>query len=226
MVIHPGDFNGNGYPDLMLVNSKGQLMLYAGRAGEKFAKPVLIGRGWQGMDWVQGGVDWDGDGNMDLIARVKKTGELRLYPGNGRGGFKAPKKIGVGWGGIAHMTLTRTAKGPAIYAIVGDTLRYYPSNGRGGFSARKDVSAGWRNVNYLAGVGDWTGDGTPDLLTRDRAGVLYLHPGQKDGTPGTGSRVGVSWNSMKYLEVASQSQAKSALWSVGTDGGLWSYKIK
>lgn len=225
-VIHPGDFNGNGYPDLMLVNSSGKLMFYAGRAGERFANPVQIGHGWQTIDWVQGGVDWDGDGNMDLVARVKDTGELRLYPGNGRGGFKAAKKIGQGWNGISQMTLTRTAKGPAIYAIVGDTLRYYPSNGRGGFSARKDVSTGWKDVTYLAGVGDWTGDGRPDLLTRDKGGILYLHPGKADGTPGAGARVGHGWNSTKYIEVASQSRAKSALWAVRSDGTLHSYKIR
>lgn len=40
--------------------------------------------------------DWDGDNKPDLLARTT-TGNLYLYPGNGTGGFKAPRKVGHGW---------------------------------------------------------------------------------------------------------------------------------
>ena len=41
-------------------------------------------------------VDFDLDGDVDLLAREKATGYLWLYPGKGAG-FAARRKVGSGW---------------------------------------------------------------------------------------------------------------------------------
>jgi hypothetical protein len=59
---------------------------------------VVIGRGWNIFNEVVGPGDWNGDGASDLIGRGT-DGTLRLYPGNGSGGFGTPSRIGAGWTG-------------------------------------------------------------------------------------------------------------------------------
>ena len=223
--IFPGDWDKNGQPDMMLINAKGDLMLYRGLPGERFQSPVKIGQGWNVMDWVQGGVDWNGDGNMDLLARVKSTGELYMYPGNGRGGFNGKVRIGVKWQNLKNLVVTQTAKGPGIYAISGDQMLYYPGNGRGGFDAKRALGFGWKNMTALIPAGDWTGDKIPDLLVRDSKGVLFLYSGTAAGTPGTRAQVGTGWNVMRTMGPANATKSKSALWAVRNDGALMSYKI-
>ncbi|WP_182141789.1 N-acetylmuramoyl-L-alanine amidase [Schaalia sp. JY-X169] len=223
--IFPGDWDKNGQPDMMLINAKGDLILYRGLPGERFQSPVKIGQGWNVMDWVQGGVDWNGDGNMDLLARVKSTGELYMYPGNGRGGFNGKVRIGVKWQNLKNLVVTQTAKGPGIYAISGDQMLYYPGNGRGGFNAKRALGFGWKNMTALIPAGDWTGDKIPDLLVRDSKGLLFLYSGTAAGTPGTRAQVGTGWNVMRTIGPANATKSKSALWAVRNDGALMSYKI-
>ncbi|MEE6274369.1 hypothetical protein [Georgenia wangjunii] len=43
--------------------------------------------------------DFNGDRDADLIARTS-GGELRLYPGDGRGNFARTAVIGKGWNGF------------------------------------------------------------------------------------------------------------------------------
>ncbi|MFD9480354.1 FG-GAP repeat domain-containing protein [Streptomyces nojiriensis] len=62
------------------------------------------------------------------------------------------------------------------------------------------VSTTW-NYNLMAGPGDLTGDGNGDLLSRDSAGVLWLHPGDGavDTKLGARIKVGSGWNAYDAL---------------------------
>lgn len=40
--------------------------------------------------------DFNGDGKSDVLGR-DWNGTLWMYPGNGTGGFLAPKALGAGW---------------------------------------------------------------------------------------------------------------------------------
>lgn len=225
-VVYPGDWNKNGYADMMLINSKGDLMLYRGKANEKFYAPTKIGNGWQVMDWVGGGADWNGDGNMDLLARVKKTGDLRVYTGNGRGGFSSSRTVGKGWGKYKHLAVSKTASGNGLYAIDVNRMIHFPASKNGVIQPAKHQGTGWEVMTALTPAGDWNKDGIPDLLVRERTGKLFLYAGRADGLLGARVQVGSGWNGMRAIGVSNPQKASQGVWSVGSDGKLWSYKIR
>lgn len=93
-----------GYPDL-LVKEGNFLWLYYGSKSlylDSARAPVLIGNGsWSNYDLAAPG-DRTGNGHVDLIARHKTNGELRLYPGTGPSGEglgngTTSTVIGNGW---------------------------------------------------------------------------------------------------------------------------------
>jgi hypothetical protein len=96
-----GDFNRDGYPDLVARQIKNKkLYLYPGRAGNRMATPVLLAKGdWTLTSELAGVGDFNRDGYPDLAARVTKTGKLYLYPGK-RGGLAARKLIGSGFAAL------------------------------------------------------------------------------------------------------------------------------
>lgn len=224
-VIFPGDWNRDGYPDIMRIDSKGDLYLYAGRSNQRFASPVRIGTKWHTMTWIQSGIDWDGDGNNDIIAR-KPSGDLYLYRGNGKGGFAGSVKIGHGWNGLTNLTVATTSAGTAIYAVntAGKLLRY-PANGRGGFKPKVTYGPGWNSMNHLVGVGNWNDDGYPDFLARRNNGDLLLYPGRANGGIGSAIKIGSGWGTMQWIGASNQRSRSQPLWVVDESGGLWSYKF-
>lgn len=223
--VFAGDWDKNGYVDLMSIRPGGQLMFHRGVGGEQFAAPVQIGHGWQGMTWVQGGVDWNGDGNLDVLAR-QADGKLFLYPGNGRGGFYAKRQVGHGWQNLQSLTLAPVAGGNGIYAMAGTDLLLYPGNGTGGFMKPRKVGSGWGAMSALTGVRDWSGDGIPDLLARRTDGRLFLYRGTETGALRSGVHIGSGWGNMAVLGSSDQTRSKAPLWAVHNSGSLYSYKVK
>ncbi|MEH0110705.1 FG-GAP-like repeat-containing protein [Tersicoccus sp. MR15.9] len=84
-VLYPGDLNKDGNPDLLAINSAGDLFFYAGDGKNGFAPGIKVGPGWNNFTYVVPIKDLDGDGKMDLLG-VKSTGELFFYQGKGTGG--------------------------------------------------------------------------------------------------------------------------------------------
>jgi hypothetical protein len=77
-----GDITGDGYGDVVAVRTTtGALVLYPGKGTGLRSGITLAPNGWKTHDELTGVGDVDGDGTNDLIARVKATGALRLYPG-------------------------------------------------------------------------------------------------------------------------------------------------
>ena len=78
-----GDFDGDGYADVLWRNSgSGQNYVYlmngTGIAGEGYLRPVAD------LSWRIAGVgDFDGDGKSDILWRHEATGENYLYPMDG-----------------------------------------------------------------------------------------------------------------------------------------------
>ena len=146
-LVAPGDFNGDGNPDLLAVAGDGRLLMYRGNGtGGFFANPSSqIGSGWQGFTALLVPGDWSGDGKSDILARAQ-DGRLLMYRGNGSGGFETgqAEQVGSGWGSFTALLLPRDWDGDGkrdILARDGDgRLLMYRGNGAGGyFTGRAEV---------------------------------------------------------------------------------------
>lgn len=199
------DFNGDGLGDVLARDrSSGTLYVYSGNGagGISTRSRSIELAGYSELMMTQ---DFDGDGRADMIARRDSSGELVLFRGNGAAGAAAPVTIGTGWGGYSELTAATNLDGdgrPDIVAkeVATGRLYLYRGDGRGGWLRRQLIGTGWRDMSEVASVGDWDGDGKPDLLARSNStGRLYLFRG--NGRAGwLGARVvGYGWTGMSRL---------------------------
>lgn len=197
-----GDFNGNGWSDLIArQTSSGSLYLYPG-TGTAFGSRVRIGDGWSSMSAIVRFGDFNRDGHEDVIARERATGALWLYRGTGAG-FASRLKIGSGWNSMREITPVGDLNGdgyPDLLAVQASSgyLFLYPGRGTSLGAGRK-IGGGWNAMSELTGVGDFNRDGHVDLIARHSAtGGLWLYRGT--GTRlGSGARIGTGWNGMRDL---------------------------
>ncbi|MGW3087486.1 FG-GAP repeat domain-containing protein [Streptomyces sp. NPDC001108] len=162
----PPDFDGvgtadaPGFPDL-LVKEGDRLWLYFGSPSlylDADRDPVLIGEGpWSDYDLVAPG-DRTGNGHVDLIARDRKTGQLRLFEGTGGSGEglgdeTASIVLGTGWA-PADRPLIAAAPGGAGDSGAGlwatgsdDLLRFHPNISGSGVSVG---TTGWLGLQALS----------------------------------------------------------------------------
>ncbi|GAB2607537.1 FG-GAP-like repeat-containing protein [Pseudactinotalea suaedae] len=225
--VSPGDFDGNGTSDLMLVGSDGRLWFYPGTSSGTFGARQQVGVGWQIFTFVLGAADWDSDGNPDLIAK-RPDGSLWLYRGNGRGGFKGSIKIGVGWNAMSGLSVSDDFVNGRPALLTQDkagNLYAYPADGAGRFTSRVLTSRTWSSTQQTVGVPDATGDKVGDLVSVDAAGRLWLYPGNGRGGLETLKRVpfGTGWGSMRVLALGGRGGEDLALAAVRGDARLLRY---
>ncbi|TDE96145.1 SpoIID/LytB domain-containing protein [Occultella glacieicola] len=149
------DWSGRGTAGLIVrQRSTGHLLYYAGNGSGGLTAGVRIGTGWNGMDMILAAGDWDGDGNVDLLARQARTGDLYLYRGSGRGAILSGSRIGNGWAsmdalvGAADWDQDGTVDVLAREAGTG-ALWLYPSDGAGNFRPRQQVGHGWTGFDLV-----------------------------------------------------------------------------
>ena len=85
-LLYPGDFSGDGHPDILAVDANGKLWLYRGDGAGAFLAGVAqqVGEGWSGFRFVLAPGDFSGDGHPDLLA-VATDGAMLMYRSNGDG---------------------------------------------------------------------------------------------------------------------------------------------
>ncbi|WP_269937192.1 FG-GAP-like repeat-containing protein [Arthrobacter sp. HY1533] len=194
-----GDFSGDGHADVIArVPATGLLWLYRGAGNGGWLAPVVIGNGWNGFDALVGPGDFNGDQNVDLLARERLTGRLWLYPGNGSGGWLPRVLVGNGWGifntlvGPGDFNGDGTADVLARDSATG-ALWLYPGSGTGGWKPQILVGSGWNSLPAMMSPGDFNGDRTADVLAYDSAGKLWLYPRTGNATWGSRIQVGYGW---------------------------------
>ena len=184
LLLNVGDWNGDGHGDVMTRDaSSGVLSFRAGLGSNQLADPVNAATGWGRVSLVTPVGDMTGDGYPDLVGRY--NGSFRVYPSNGKSGFKrsyvihsnfeANRMMGVGlWDGNGT---------PDVVVRHGDgSLWRWASNGPGGLTTSRRVGGGANQYDRLKGIGDVDGDGRADLVGRDRSdGSLYLLPREGNG---------------------------------------------
>ena len=212
-VFSPGDFDGDGFSDVIARTAAGELYLYRGTGAGTFMNGrTLIGRsGWDAFTAIFSPGDFDGDGFSDVIVR-NAAGELRLYKGNGRGGWVTGVGILIGrsgWNAFTAIFSPGDFDGDRFSDVIvrnaAGELRLYKGNGRGGWDTGVGIligRSGWNAFTAILSTGDFTGDGRADVIVRGAAGDLRLYKGNGRGgwTTGVGIVIGNSgWNALTIV---------------------------
>lgn len=146
-LLAPGDWDGDGYPDVITRTTGGVLQLHRGTgAGNLDTTPITLRTGMNGLTLIAPG-DFDYNvanvphlirtpGQPDLLARLDSNGELRLYHGNGAAGFSGNYDvINSNWGGLKVLGAGDFDgdSHPDLYACVlaDNTMRVYHGTGGG-----------------------------------------------------------------------------------------------
>lgn len=171
-IIAPGDWNGDGNPDLLARKLDGSLHLYrANGKGGFHSGGQQIASGMNGVTLIApGDFDYNAVGSLirtpgkpDLLARVDSTGDLRLYHGNGFGFDGSYDVINRGWNGIVIASIgdfSGDSQPDTLGCIPGTSeMRVYHGTGgnssitgylRSGYTS---LGTGWTcNTSLFAGV--------------------------------------------------------------------------
>jgi hypothetical protein len=127
--------------------STGLLFNYPNPSGGAHGTRVAVGVGGWGPYSPLNLVDWDKDGNMDIIAR-NASNQLMLYRTNGAGTILNETRtvIGTGWNfNSIHVMNGRDGAGSVgllARSITTNNIIYYPIN-KNAFGTYKVISGGW-----------------------------------------------------------------------------------
>jgi hypothetical protein len=194
--IAVADFNGDGQPDIVVVNSgnvttaftgNGRASVHLNQGNGTFAPATTQNTEMEATSVAVG--DFSGDGKTDF-AVINVLGDLDVFVNQGDGTFgtfvhhEGPVTAVVMAAGDfnrdGHPDLAVTAQGRAIEVLFGD--------GNGGFAAPIAYATG-AEVDSIA-VGDFNGDGYPDIVVTNAelagtcpgTGLLCLPTGLGAGT--------------------------------------------
>ncbi|MCL1897430.1 MAG: FG-GAP-like repeat-containing protein [Micrococcales bacterium] len=180
----PGDWDGDGYNDMIVINPKTGIMKLLPGDGKGYLQTSRqIGNGWKGYKVIPAG-DLNGDGFPDLLAIKEATGDLYLYAGDGKGGFKHPyPKVGWGWKGYdlyAASDVNRDGNADILSIDAKGDLYLYAGKGNGTFKKKVQVGNGWQGFKLAAGA-DLNGDLMADIVSVSAAGILYYYQAKGGG---------------------------------------------
>ena len=171
------DLNKDGHLDLIAVDNTNQdIAIFLGKGDGTFQTPTTLA---QASPLIAAVGDFNNDGNPDLL--VTGNGNANIYLGNGHGTFNSPLTVtlttpnaqaGI-WVGVADFNLDGNldfvvgAQPPRGQSFLYQGIRLLLGNGDGTFQAPQEYLAGQGNVLLPASVGDFNGDGAPDLAVMD-----------------------------------------------------------
>jgi hypothetical protein len=178
-----GDFNGDGIPDLALIDSDTSTVgiLLANGDGtftQEAARPPVSGA----PTYIATG-DFNGDGKTD-VAVAENDGTIAILLGNGDGTFAALGSVNSGSSSssIAVADLNGDGRPDIVLASGGgtsETVIVLTGNGDGTFNSSFSVqSPTSMNVTWVQ-VADFNQDGTPDVVLADSIGgaTVFLNNG-------------------------------------------------
>ncbi|MFI1866122.1 FG-GAP repeat domain-containing protein [Streptomyces jumonjinensis] len=132
-----------------------------------------------------------------FLSGILPSGQMYVYMRDGKGGF-GPRSGAYVWKGLKYSV-------PVDPDLTGyqDGAYHIMSNGvvnqwRGGHL--KKVATGWKQYTSVLSPGTLARAAHPDLLARDRQGVLWRFQTRANGTLAPRVKVGTGWN--QYSQIA------------------------
>ena len=188
---------GAAYPDLVVRRaSDGRGLILPTGGLTSFSKATEVSsKGWSNRPEVLITPDVTGDGVLDLVS-TSEQGVLRIRPGKGNGRFKATSKVITATEDHTLMTavgdVNKDGRNDLVARHKGRMVALLGTP-KGGFK-RKELAKGMGSYTQFIGVGDQTGDGSPDVFARDGKGRLFLFAGKGSGAFGGRATVPGSWS--------------------------------
>jgi subtilase family serine protease len=182
--VAAGDFNGDGIPDLAVVNAGATTVsVLLGDGDGTFRSGTTLQTGNSPLAIVAG--DFNRDGRLDLAVSVSDSSVV-MFLGNGDGTF-TPSNLSSSTGGGPYAMAAADYNGDGILDLAvlnkssGTTVTVLLGNGDGSFTTAASVS-GFTSASAMV-QGDFNGDGVPDLAITffyGYTGSIFLGVG--DGT--------------------------------------------
>jgi hypothetical protein len=181
------DFNRDGKLDLAVLDGdNGGISILLGNGDGTFQSGTFISLSYF-FQFVIG--DFNGDGNVDLAVMGQPTSQyvLDVFLGNGDGtfqpalslpGFNANDLVAADVNGDGKLDLIGASSG--YYGAKQGTVSVALGNGDGTFQPAQTYAG--VPTPYPAIIGDFNGDGKPDLVQGDQYGLIGVLLGNGDGT--------------------------------------------
>ncbi len=187
MSVAIGDFNGDGKPDLAVANWNDRTVsVLLGNGNGTFATRTDYATGEWPSSVAIG--DFNGDGKPDLAVANQGDNTVSVLLGNGNGTFATktdyasgvyPISVAVGdFNGDGKPDLAVANEG--LYPDYAGTVSVLLGNGNGTFATRTDYGTG--NSPTSVAIGDFNGDGKPDLAVAYNVNTASVLLGNGDGT--------------------------------------------
>ena len=244
------DWNGDGYPDLIVGDRYGTVNYFRRLASGELTEELDIKANGTTIDVGNNSapviVDWNEDGLLDLILGCE-SGAIRLYLNSGTASnpvLTTYSSINNGGSPISHYRCC-----PQVYDLNGDgkkdllcgenvgRIYYYENIGTNEspvFDGYEFIYSDGSIIDNSSGmrlwVNDWNEDGMPDLLTSDYNGWVYVYiaypvgiGGETGGAPHDASSIflcGNPTNGLFSLEVNLTAMSNVEIEVFSLDGRL------
>jgi hypothetical protein len=182
-LLNAGDWDRDGFTDLVQRNAKGALHVRRGDGAGHFGKAVKLASGFARVGLLAAVGDMTGDGRPDLMGQPR-GGAMRIYPGRGLDGL-APSYVAhsaIDAGRQVAVGRWNADGAPDSLFRSGSALSLYPGNGPGGLVGGQRLGLDVSAYDWVIGVSDLRVTGHADVIVRARkTGRLFALPGAAKG---------------------------------------------
>jgi hypothetical protein len=174
-----GDFNGDGKPDLVIMDdySTGFQVLLGN--GDGTFQPPIDTQLNTSLNFAVG--DFNSDGKTDVVVTTSANGQtlVSIYLSNGDGTFRLGVQFAESFGGITVADVNNDRKLDLVFTSFGQPLLVMLGNGDGTF--QKPIFGPSAIYSGPAVIRDFNGDAKPDIAVGTYNGIALLQ-GNGDGT--------------------------------------------